>query len=137
MRSPWIWSAVFIAFVVPVPAAAQQAPSEGVLIVSYQKCERVDEMNEWFRANAAPIFNDLVDEGRLVGWGILNHAWGDEWNNVAYYVAPDLSTFHAAYGEAFRRIGETDPDMMARFESHCTEHKDNIYSIVMTDQSTR
>lgn len=130
-----LWSAMLIGLALPAALAAQQA-QPGVIVVSQQKCENVDELNDWMRANAAPILNDLVEEGQLLGWGILGHMWGDEWNHVVYYLARDNASFHAAFGEFFGRLMRAQPDVMARFEAWCSDHRDNIYSVVMTEQST-
>jgi len=35
------------------------------------------------------IADDLVEEGRLIGYGNLTHSWGSEWNLVDCPVATD------------------------------------------------
>lgn len=128
------------AFLLALPgtgSAQQQPPQPGIIVVSYQKCHiaTLDELNAYFRRHSAPILNALVREGRLLGWGVLEHAWGDEWNNVVYYLARDLQTFHAAFNEYFGRLMQSDPNVMQAFGGFCSEHKDNIYSVVMTEST--
>jgi hypothetical protein len=41
--------------------------------------------------NGAPILNDLVEQGKLINWGVLTHAWGDEHNWNVFYVAERLT----------------------------------------------
>lgn len=112
------------------PAAAQPPM---VVVVSSNKCSftGLEEVNKWWRATAAPILDDLVRQGRLVGWGVLAHAWGDEWNSVTYYTTRDLNTFNAAFGEFIRVAMQRDPTMMQRISSWCSEHKDNVYNTVV------
>jgi hypothetical protein len=118
----------------PAGISAQQEPSaaRGVVVVSYQKCDfgRSGEVVELQRTAMAPVLNAMVAEGKFQGWGVLEHLWGDEWNNVVYYVASDLASFHAAYSEAIRLVIERDATVMETFTRYCTEHKDNIYRIV-------
>lgn len=123
----------------PMALSAQEAPPQpGVIVVSEQKCDfsTLGDLNDYFRANAAPILDELVAEGRLIGWGVLGHLWGDEWNNIVYYSATDLATFHGAFNEYFERLLQHDPNAMQTLAQHCTEHRDNIYSVVMTSAST-
>lgn len=113
-------------------------PMPGILVVSSQKCAlgQLEAAQTWWRTNAAPVLNQLVRDGRLMGWGLLEHAWGDEWNDVSYYIARDLPTFHAAFGTFWQGIAQRDPQFMQTFQRMCSAHKDNIYSFVMTETST-
>lgn len=117
----------------PAAVAAQEAEMEqpGTIVVSQNICQDVSEANEWGREIAGPVLDELVAEGRLLGWGILNHGWGDEWNFVIYYAAEDIPAFHTAFGEFFSRATERHPDFLERLESNCTRHKDNIYRVVI------
>ena len=132
-------AATIVVLLAPTALRAQQtqtasAQQPGVMIVSANKCTLtgVNEVNNWWRTTGGPLLDDLVRQGRLTGWGVLNHAWGDEWNNVVYYTARDLNTFTAAFTELFRQASQRDPTIMQRLGSWCTEHKDNIYTVVLT-----
>ena len=118
--------------------AAAQPQSPGVLVVSLQKCHfaGMEAMDGWWRANAAPILNQLVRENKLQAWGVFEHAWGDEWNWGIYYVAKDFHTFHAAFDQFFGTLHQRQPQFMSTFEQHCTEHRDNLYDLSMTEMST-
>lgn len=118
-------------------AAAQQPPARGqpaqpgVVVVSYNKCAldapaRLDSLNA---LAFYPVLDELVRDGRLMGWGVLTHAWGDEWNYVIYYTAASTVAFHGAWDELVRRVRQRRPNFMADFTPACTEHKDNIYSV--------
>lgn len=119
-----------------VVAQQQQQPAQpGVVVVSYQMCafDKLPEVNQYWKQTAGPILDEQVRQGKLMGWGVLEHAWGDEWNNVIYYTARDLNTFHSAFGEVFAQLMKKEPNLMQRFSTWCTAHKDNIYSIVATN----
>ncbi|MBV9109209.1 MAG: hypothetical protein JO306_07375 [Gemmatimonadetes bacterium] len=119
-------------------ANAQMQQSPGVLVVSLQKCRfaTMDQLDGWWRANAAPILNQLVHDGKLQAWGVFEHAWGDEWNWGIYYVAKDLPTFHSSFDQFFGTLHQRQPQFMQTFEQYCSEHKDNIYDLAMTEMST-
>jgi len=34
-----------------------------------------------------PVWNTLVEEGKIMGYGHLTHTWGDEFNHNVYFVA--------------------------------------------------
>lgn len=117
------------------PAAlAQESAEPGVVAVRYFKCAGADvgEAAEMLNGDFRPIANQLIDEGKLLDYGILTHYWGDDWNLVDYFVAEDLESFHAAFGEAVERAQEDDPEgkRFEKFSSLCPDHKDNIYSVV-------
>lgn len=130
-------AAIGVAF--PNALSAQQTQQatqaqQGIVVVSSSKCkfDKLTEVNNWMRQTGAPILNDLVKQGRLINWGTLMHMWGDEWNSVTYYSARDLNTFSAAFSEFFRRAMQADPTTMQRISEWCTEHKDNIYTTVVS-----
>ena len=133
--------AIVVALGAPARAAAQQRPAAsaattqperpGVIVVSYFKCNFATE--EQFaqarRASWTPVFDQAVREGRLLGYGELAHKWGDEWNYVHYFTARDEAAFHAAWDQLLGEVMRRDPQFMATAARHCTEHRDNIYTV--------
>jgi hypothetical protein len=111
-----------------------QEPQPGVVTMRFYECgladlgAAVDIMNGDWRAIAV----DLVEEGRLIEYGILTHSWGDEWNLVDYWVATDAAAFQRAFSEFVVRAQRQDPDgdAFAEFAALCPRHKDNQYSVV-------
>lgn len=77
----------------------------------------------------APVLDELVDEGMLYGWGVLTHAWGDEYNYNIYYTAKDHTSFVKAFGEFVKRMQERHPEAWRETVQHFKAHKDNLYSI--------
>lgn len=112
---------------------AEEGPQPGVVSVRYFQCpfdtqgEAVRRLNTEWRS----VVEELIDEGELLDYGILTHAWGDEWNVLDYFVAEDLVSFHEAFAEAFDRIQERVPEEQdPPFGELCPAHKDNIYFVV-------
>jgi hypothetical protein len=101
-------------------------------VVRYWKCdsEALGDLREMFQTEVTPIAESMVSEGLIFGWGALQHAWGDEWNWVDYFVTESLSAFLDVWPELVSRGSEIDPAMWENFQASCHEHKDNIYSIV-------
>ncbi|NIQ60126.1 MAG: hypothetical protein GWN71_44440, partial [Gammaproteobacteria bacterium] len=70
-----------------------------------------------------------------MGWGVLQHAWADEWNLVVYRVIPDLSGLQASMEAQGEIMGAVDPDLGDRMNAACDrQHKDNIYWLTASNQ---
>ncbi len=130
----WLAIAIVAGVGASTPLAAQDGPQPGVATVRYFECglgdlgDAVRLLNgEW-----RPIAQQLIDEGMLLDYGILTHAWGDEWNLLDYYVAESTQAFQTAWAELVRRFQARDSDgnMFEEFAELCPRHKDNIYSVV-------
>ena len=103
------------------------------VVLSQNKCKsnKISELKKMMEENGAPILNDLVDQGKLLNWGVLTHAWGDEHNWNVFYVAESHSKFLEAWDEFIRRVMENDPDANEKIGEICWEHKDSIYTQIM------
>lgn len=127
------------AVLVAVPAAAQEEESDrpGVVAFSLWKCPfgNLSEAVEISNAERGDVYDAMVEEGMIQGWGVLTHLWGDEWNLVFYTLAEDAQAAIEASSEFFRRIGEVDPEgeITQRFFELCPTHKDNIMSFQYRD----
>lgn len=112
--------------------------NNGILVVSYFKCQfnKMSDVIQMTNEQSAPVLNKLVDEGKLQSWGALNHLWGDEWNYLVYYSAESLGSFETAFSEFVSETMEASPDWMDKWASLCSEHKDNVYSVVTGYSST-
>ena len=93
-------------------------------IVNMQDMGRINKVVD---SLMAPIWNEIMDEGMIMGWGQLNHEWGDEWNCNFYYVAKDKESFFKAWDEFVKRMGERHPGAWATVTPSFKAHKDNIY----------
>lgn len=114
---------------IPGVTAAQEVPEPGVIAVQYFKCQDTAAFDRSIETAWLPHVRAAIDEGRLLGWGQLNHFWGDEWNRVLYNTATDIQTFHATFQQIFEAALASHPEMMQELEQACSEHKDNIYSV--------
>ncbi len=96
-------------------------------MVSFAKMGRYMEIaNEYF----APALDKLVDEGKLLNWGYMTHAWGDEWNILIYYSAKDFATFEKAWGEFYKSFTESAPEeAISELMGMVSAHKDGIYTL--------
>lgn len=118
----------------PAPPAPQAAAAgqPGTMVFSQNKCpqQNVSQARALIDSTFAPVLDELVQEKKLAGWGMLGHAWGDEWNLVIYYTAASHRAFVDAWEQAIARTNQRFPGAFARLTPLCSEHKDNIYSVM-------
>lgn len=105
------------------------------LVVSYFSCEypAMGDIIENYREKAMPIAQALVDEGVMGSQGMYTHDWGDEWNLVITRTGPSIGAIESAMdtlGERFQ--AEHGDDVPNPIQDHCSMHKDNIYTMVMS-----
>jgi hypothetical protein len=104
-------------------------------IVRFFKCSPTGTAIEWLQ-RWRPFVQEMIEEGKFVDYGILRHAWGDEWNVVDYFVVADLGSFFPNFDELIRRVLDSDKrteweeEELPSFSEVCTQHKDIIYAIV-------
>jgi hypothetical protein len=116
------------------PPVAAQEPTDGGtpgVLVSQQICDMgaIDDLNQLVVDIWAPILDAAVADGRLTGWGVLNHYWGDEWNWLIYYAGDDVDALIGTAGGLLGEVIEAMPgdDPVAQFGEWCSAHKDNLY----------
>jgi len=100
------------------------------VVFSQNKCDygKLDGLRDKTEAISAPILNDLVQQGKLLNWGILEHSWGDEWNWNIYYAAKDIPTFLDAFETFVSESTKADPEFISEYWEACFEHKDAMYT---------
>ncbi len=91
--------------------------------------EHMSRINQFVDEVAAPVLNQMVDEGLLMGRGQAVHAWGDEWNSNNYFVVENIPAFFTAWSEYKRRLNAASPGWAQEMVSLCDEHKDNFYTL--------
>ena len=95
--------------------------------VVFNKMKEYHELSEKFWN---PVFDKLVDEGKLDEVGTLGHAWGDEWNVVGYYKAKDIASFEIAWSEGYQEYAKKTPqNVQNKIQAMIIEHKDSIYQL--------
>ena len=95
--------------------------------VVFNKMKEYHELSEKFWN---PVFDRLVDEGKLDEVGTLGLAWGDEWNVVGYYKAKDIASFEKAWSEGYQEFAKKTPqNVQNKIQAMIIEHKDSIYQL--------
>jgi hypothetical protein len=124
--------AVLIIFIFAAGNISAQSEDQPLLVVSFQKIKMADvgTVNKMINEKFAPILNGLVDEKMLLGWGLFNHTWGDEWNVNVWYTVKDMAAFDKFWEEYMKRLSEKQPDAWKEMRGYIQEHKDNIYTIM-------
>jgi len=122
---------MFVLFIAAGNIQAQEAENP-LLVVSFQKVKMADvgATNKLINEKLAPILNGLVDDKMLLGWGLFNHTWGDEWNVNVWYTVKDMAAFDVFWEEYITRINDKQPDAWKTLRGYIQEHKDNIYTIM-------
>ena len=103
-----------------------------IMVISQNKVKfsSVKEYHELSEKYWNPVYDKLVDEGKLDEVGTLSHAWGDEWNVVGYYKAKDVASFEKAWSEGYEEFVEKTPqNVRNRIQTMIIEHKDSIYQL--------
>ena len=103
-----------------------------IMVISQNKVvfNKVKEYHELSEKFWNPVFDRLVDEGKLDEVGTLGHAWGDEWNVVGYYKAKDIASFEKAWSEGYQEFAKKTPqNVQNKIQAMIIEHKDSIYQL--------
>ena len=123
------------AIVVPGTALSQEAePDPPVLRLSFFMCDfsggNGDAIQEEIETLVMPVWNALVDEGRVESYGYVFHWWADEWNLGIYTIAPSLQAIIDAEEEAGERIeAQVGEDTESAIGSACPHHRDGFYTM--------
>lgn len=109
----------------------KKAIKPGWLVFSQNmvKMEEVGKLNTLVDSITAPIMKELIDEGMLIGWGQLNHAWGDEWNVNFYYITESHAAFLKCWNEFVKRANKRFPGSFKDWAPLLKAHKDNMYYV--------
>jgi hypothetical protein len=102
-----------------------------IVVFSQNKCAEINVPKVRAMADSVtgPVLDELVREGKLTGWGMLGHLWGDEWNVNVWYSAPTQRAFLDSWDELLKRTSARHPGWYAQFVVLCSEHKDSMYSV--------
>lgn len=120
-----------------VAQGVQEEPGTDWMVVTYYRCDlgTVDDLNDVVQDDLGPVADEMIEEGHITEWGLLNHGWGDLWNFNVYYVAPDIEEFMPFWYEFMETIEERSPGWLELIQEHCHDHKDTIYRRVMSSDS--
>ncbi|HUP00639.1 MAG TPA: hypothetical protein VM737_03840 [Gemmatimonadota bacterium] len=126
----------FAALAFPVVADAQEPAEEEdptVVRLSFFMCDLGEgvgeQINENLETRVIPIWNDLVQQGRVEDYGYLYHWWADEWNVVIYTIAESIPAIIEAEEEAGNRLEEQYGEDFGPFAGACPHHRDGFYTL--------
>lgn len=98
----------------------------------YHVCDSRREglADEIVASHVAPIFNRLVEEGKLTSWSWQSHVVGGEFRKLQTMTAADHKGLLAARAEAIEAIYGDGSDMGAALVDICNSHVDYMWNIV-------
>ena len=123
------------AVAVPGTALSQEAEQEPpVLRLSFFMCDfsggNADAIDEEIESQVMPVWNALVDEGKVESYGYVYHWWADEWNLGIYTIAPSIQAIIDAEEEAGERIeAQVGEGTESAIGSACPHHRDGFYTM--------
>jgi hypothetical protein len=110
---------------------AQEAEKPSVFTyATYFYCDvsGQDRVDEIVKTQDAPVYDKMVEEGLILGWGWLSHHTGGKWRRISYYQAPSVAALLDAQAEMQKRFadrGDSDRD----FGVICNAHEDYIWEV--------
>lgn len=135
-RTPAILTALLTILVLAPSAQAQIGQSQELqtsfMMLNQHVCppQNMEQVMDFARQQLAPALAQMKAAGEISEWGILTHAWGDEYNFNFYLITADIDRFvSTAWPSLVARTTELDPDWYDRFAPLCTMHKDNLYTV--------
>jgi hypothetical protein len=114
----------------PSVLSGQQQPPPPMVAVSYYQCTAAPPDLEAIYSTWERVFSELQQEGKVTGWGVLTHAWADEWNVIFYRNVRDLSQLQESQQAQGPKTQAIDPDFNRKLAAACPHHKDNIYWVM-------
>jgi len=89
--------------------------------------ERADEI---VKSTNAPVYDQMVKDGKMSAWGWLAHHTGGKWRRIQYHQAPSVEALLDAQEEMGKRLdAATDGDPDNEFGKICNAHDDYIWAV--------
>lgn len=124
---------ILLVFTLAGETEAQEIIEAGTMHLSRAKCSWgvLDEITALTDSVYVPIAQEMVEEGRMIAYGLLLHDYGTAWNVVWYTIASDREAMFEAREELTARVEEQYPelDFLSWFAERCDEHEDEIFVI--------
>ena len=111
--------------VVALPGLVKAQEAAPLIYATYYECDPAGEE----RADAimtnqvAPVFDDMVSDGAISGYGWLAHNTGGNWRRAGYFVASNMN----ALIDAGDRANEAAGDALEEIRTACPRHDDYIW----------
>ena len=119
-----------LALLTTMASAQNDEEPQGYLYTTYYICDQANQgnMDSLVRAKEVPVFDQLVEDGKLTSWGYLAQFTGGKWRRAQYHVAPTLEGAFAAQLEVSASAYTDDREGgLARAEA-CPGHDDYIWA---------
>ena len=104
--------------------------SAGLSVYFSCKITEEDRADEIVAENFTPIYDKLVEEGKLTSWGWQSHVIGGWFRRLFTMTSKDYATLLDARGEALAAQYGEDNEAGAEFASICGAHHDYLWDIV-------
>ena len=89
-----------------------------------------DRVDEIVKTQNAPVYDQLVKEGVISGWGWLTHHTGGKWRRIQYYQASSVGRLLDAQAEMDKRLEGDDYTAADKdFGKICNAHDDYIWEV--------
>jgi hypothetical protein len=117
-----------LGFAAPVSAQQQAEDEDPEIVISYYRCPTsvLDDWEEALETRSLPIYQQLVDEGKIMNWGSLRHEWAGYENMILWSSGADIPSLLAANEEFQDRMQAAHPDAEP---AGCRTHRDAFYWI--------
>jgi len=122
-----------LAFAIAAPHAMAQEEGamepESYIYATYHHCklDKLDKADKLVEENQAPVYNAMVDEGLITGWGWMGHHTGGHWRRINFFSAPSLNALLDAQDTFGERMDESAPKDGPQMNKICTSHDDYIW----------
>jgi hypothetical protein len=116
--------------------AGTERGSVGVSVYFTCKVAEEDRADEIMANDFAPIYDKLVEEGKITSWGWQSHVIGGWFRRLFTMTATDYSTLMDARGEALAAQFAEDNAAGAEFVGICANHHDYLWDIVHEKQAS-
>ena len=114
-------------FTVSISAYAQQPP---MTIISSWDFENVGEAIKFINKYQVPELDKLVEEGKILNWGYMQHYMADEYDIVYWYELKGIDDYWDITSEVGKRISKkASKEEREAHWNNAINHKDGIYAI--------
>jgi hypothetical protein len=132
MKIVRLYFSLALLILIPVTVVAQgnDAPL-GFSYVTYYDCDmsKQGNMDSIVESHEYEVFDQWVDEGKLMSWGYLSHFTGGRWRRAQYHVSRTMEEAFNNQADIFREIyADNREGGQARAEA-CAAHDDYLWTM--------
>jgi len=112
--------------------AQEEEEAQTFTYATYFYCDvtRQDRADEIMKSEDAPVYDKLVEEGIMSGWGWLAHHTGGKWRRAQYHQADSLEALLDAQEEMGKRLDASGDEALGKeFGEICNAHEDYIWKV--------